>query len=206
MGNRSGLIALSDGVREYFGAQGITAVVTPVGWRYRTFQVNQGPGGGSRVCFIPGRIDPTMPGAPKVMPAGAIRQPSTSSPPGVPRAGSLLAGVRNPRPLRNWDKIVSVSIWAVDTSDVNNDELQLAATEDLLEATVQAMHFAIDPDTKIPVGMANVVIDEAVWVLPPVERAFGRELVLFLTQPGPLYAPAKDIATPQPAIVKGPIT
>lgn len=206
MGNRSGLIALADGVRAYFEAQEASAVVTPVGWRYRTFQLNQGPGGGSRVCFIPGRIDPAMPGAPKVMPAGAILQPSTSSPPGVPRVGGIQAGVRNPRPLRNWDKIVSVSIWGVDGTDVNNDELQLAATEDLLELTIRAMHFAIDPVTKIPVGMANVLPDEAVWVLPPGERSFGREIVLFMTQPGPLYAPAKDIATPKPAIDKGEIT
>jgi hypothetical protein len=206
MKTRDGLVALSDGVRAFFAANQIPADVTPVGWKYRTFQLNQGPGGGSRVCFIPGRIDPSMPGPPKVIDAGKLSQPSTAAPPGVARAGGLKDGVRNPRPLRSWHHIVSVSIWGVDPTDTSNDELQYAATVALFEQTIQAMHFSVDPVTEIPVGMANLEHEGASWVLPPVERAFGRELVLFFVQHGPLYAPAKDVTTPQPAIIKGPIT
>jgi hypothetical protein len=112
----------------------------------------------------------------------------------------------NPRPLRSWHKIVSVSIWGVDTTDTSNDELQFSATEQLLEWTVQAMQSAVDPVTGIAVGLADVEISDAVWTLPPVDRAFGRELVLYFVHHGPLFDAYVEHTTPQPAIIKGAIT
>ena len=189
MANRSGLVALSDGVRAFFAANGVAATVTPVGWRYRSFQVNQGPGGGSRVCFIPGKIDPTSPAAPKVVDAGTFEQPRLKT--------------ANPRPLAQWSKVVTLSVWGVDTSDLENDELQLAATENLLESTYQAMHAAVDPVTGVNVGLADVVLRDAVWTLPPVELGFGREFVAYFVHRGPLFDLPIATTTPQPLIVRG---
>lgn len=203
--NRSGLIALSDGVRAFFQANSVSASVPPVGWRYRSFQVNQGPGGGSRVCFIPGKIDPTAPGVPKVLDAGQITQPRQAGASG-PKVGGPGVYAGNPRPLRWWHKVVTVSIWGVDISDPSNDELQLAATEDLFEATIQAMHHAVDPVSGSAVGLADIEITDAQWVLPPVEMAFGRELVLFIVQNGPLFDLPVETTTPQPAIIRGAVT
>jgi hypothetical protein len=202
---RSGLIALSDGMRAYFQQWQVPAVITPVGWRYRTFQMNtQSPGGGSRVCLIPGKIDPSQPGVPKVLEAGTFTQPALSSP--GPRMGPATSNTNNPRPLAAFHKIVSLSIWAVDPSDTSNDELQLAALENLLDWTYQAMHNAVDPVTKTPVGLANLELQDAVWTLPPVDRAFGRELVAYFVAHGPIFDQAQAIITPQAAIERGEVT
>lgn len=184
---RSGLIALSDGVRAYFAANSVPAVVTPVGWRYRTFQINQGPGGGSRVCLIPGRIDPTAPAPPKVVDAGDFAGASMSANRSSPTG---------PRPLVTWRKVISLSVWGVDTSDTSNDELQLAATENLFEWAYRALHSAVDPVTGQSVGLQQLALQDAQWVLPPVERAFGRELVAWFVLSGPLYDVIPSIGYP----------
>lgn len=202
---RSGIIALSDGVRAFFAANAIPAVVTPVGWRYRGFQMNESaPGGGSRVCFIPGKIDPTAPASPKVLDAGIITQPTLTTP--GPRLGGVQSGVGNPRPLAAFHKILSISIWGVDTSDTSNDELQLAATEQLLDWTYAAMHNAVDPVTGKIVGMLDIELTDAQWVVPPVDRAFGRELVLFAIAHGPIFDLPIGYTTPQAAIERGAVT
>jgi len=196
---RSGLIALADGMRAYFEAQRIPAVVTPVGWKYRSFVINQGPGGGSRVCLIPGRIDPSSGTPPKVIEAGTFKQPMFGD------AGSN-GGYANPRRLIEWDRTVSLCVWGVDTTQLDNDEAQYAALEDLVEATYQALHNAVDPVTGINVGLADVVLQDAVFTLPPVELAFGRELVGYFQHKGPLFDVADRIVTPKGAIVRQPAT
>jgi hypothetical protein len=179
---RSGLIALSDGVRAQFDTLGVPAVVTPVGWKYRSFVVNQGPGGAARVSFMPGKIDPSSPAPPKVADAGTFEQPTFTSNGG--RFNGLNA---NPRRLIDWRRIVSLSVWAVDTTDTSNDELQFAALENLVEATYAAMHNAVDPVTGVNVGLADINITQAVYTRPPVEGAFGMELVAYFEHLGPLY-------------------
>lgn len=196
---RSGLIALADGMRAYFAQQKVPAVVTPVGWKYRSFVLNQGPGGGSRVCLIPGKIDPSAGTPPKVSEAGRFSQPHFGD------AGSG-GGYANPRRLANWERVVTLSVWAVDARDLRNDELQFAALEDLVEATYQAMHNAVDPVTGINVGLADVVLEDAVWVLPPAEIAFGRELVAYFRHFGPLFDAGDNVVTPKPAIARNPAT
>ena len=194
---RPGLIALSDGVRAYFADHEVPAVVTPVGWRYRTFQTNQGPGGGSRVCLIPGKIDPAG-GPPKPTDAGQFRGASQSA---------NRAGPSGPRPLVTWDRLVSLSVWAVDPSDPTADELQFAATENLLEWAVLALNAAVDPVTGQSVGLVSVALQDAQWVTPPVERGFGRELVAWFVHSGPLYDVIPVRRTPTAgALQKGPLT
>ena len=194
---RSGLVALSDGVRAFFADHQVPAIVTPVGWRYRTFQTNQGPGGGSRVCLIPGKIDPSSAGPPKVADAGSFVGASQSA---------NRAGNGGPRPLATWAKIVSLSVWAVDPSDPSDDQLQFEASENLLEWTYRALHAAVDPVTGRNAGLGGVQLQDAAWVLPPVERAFGRELVAWFVLSGPLYDLVPRIAFPTPGLTKGPLT
>lgn len=197
---RSGLVALAAGVRAFFEANGVPATVPPVGWKYRTFQVNQGPGGGSRVAFIPGRIDPTAPGVPKVLDAGTFSQPQLSTP--GPRLGGQTQNPGNPRPLASWHKLVSVSIWAVDPDGPQDDERQLSALENLVDWTYTAMHNAVDPVSGRNVGLADLELVDSVWTTPPVERAFGRELVLFFIQHAPVFDLFIQTTTPKPAIQK----
>lgn len=201
---RPALIALADGMRVYFQQNNVPAVVAPVGWRYRQFNINEGPGGGSRVCLIPGKIDPSSPGVPKVIEAGRFGDPQLQGP--GPRMGGPMSGAGNPRHLAAFYKIVSLSIWAVDTSDTSNDELQLAALENLLDWTYQAMHNAVDPVTGQAVGLADVELTDAVWTLPPVDRAFGRELVAYFELHTPIFDAPVGVTTAQPAIIRSPAT
>lgn len=194
---RSGLVALADGMRSYFEANEIPAVVMPVGWKYRAFLVGQGPGGGSRVCLIPGKLDPTAGTPPKVTEAGTFKQPAFAD------AGTG-GGNANPRRLIEWVRTVTLSVWGVDVEHLNDDEAQFHATENLLEWTYQAMHAAVDPVTGINVGLADVVLKDAVWVIPPVEQGFGRELVAYFEHHGPLFDLPDAIATPQPGIYRSP--
>lgn len=200
---RSGLIALSDGVRAYFAQNSVPALVTPVGWRYRSWNTG-GPGGGSRVCFVPGKLDPSALTPPKIMDAGRLTQPRKAAP--GPRMGGPMGGSGNPRPLRWWHRIVSVCVWGVDLTDTSNDELQLQATEDLVELTVQAMHNAIDPVDGVNVGLADIEWSECVWTVPPQDRGFGREWVGYFEHATPLFDATLDTTTPQPAIVRGTVT
>jgi hypothetical protein len=212
--NRSGLIALADGVREYFRANDVQAVVAPVGWKYRGWQITQAPGGGSRVCFIPGKIDPTAATPPKVLDAGTFEQPrfangggplpnaSANPPTGYGRGAS--GQLVRARRLLEWKKIVTLCVWAVDTTDLSSDEKQIAATENLLELTYQAIHNAIDPVTGGNVGLADVQLENAVWVVPPVEQAYGREIVAYFTHAGPLYDRQVAIATPTAVVQRNP--
>lgn len=196
--NRSGLIALSDAVRAYLPTIGVTTTVTPVGWRYRTFNVNQGPGGANRVSFIPGKIDPTSPAPPKVVDGGTFYQPKFGN------AGKPLGANANPRRLLSWERIVSLSVWAVDTTDTSNDELQLAALENLVEATFQAMHNGIDPVSGLNVGLADIEMQDSLIVAPPVEQSFGREFILYFLHKGPMYDAPIPTVVVTPTIERNP--
>lgn len=201
---RSGLVALADGMRAYFEAHQVAATIPPVGWRYRTWQINQGPGGGSRVCLIPGKIDPTAPGPPKVLDAGQITQPWLSTP--GPRLGGPSTGAGNPRPLRSWHKIVSLCVWGVDTTALDEDEKQLIAVENLFEWAIRAMHNAVDPVSGLNVGLADVELTETIWTKPPVDQAFGQEIVAYFIHHEPVFDVPIDVTTPKPGIERGPVT
>jgi hypothetical protein len=197
MATIDGLAALVSGLGDYFVSIGVTAKVG-FGLKARASQLNQGPGGANRVILIPGKIDPSA-GPPKVVDAGTFSQPRQTS--------------QNPRPLAWWHKVVTCSIWAVDASTpaVLQDELaQYVAAVNLLEATYQGLHNAIytDPSdrSKFNVGLADLQLDASLWVSPPSEQAFGRELVVYFTHNGPIFDRAIDITTPKPAISRDPAT
>jgi hypothetical protein len=192
--NRSGLLALKRGVAEYFEAQSVSASVR-VGWTARNRQDNAGPGGANRVVFIPGEFDPTS-GAPKVLRAGKID-----------RDGEQNFVDLDPRlrVLAWWHEAVTCSVWAVDSDHPQDEELQIEATETLLEQTIQGIHNAVDPDTGTNVGFANIEdFGEPFWVLPPGEMAFGRELVFGFVLYVPLFDAPTGIAYPSPAVGRDP--
>lgn len=191
MGNRSGLIALADGARAYFEANGVAAVIPPVGLKYRTFQINQGPGGGSRVVFIPGEYDGQL--EPKAMRAGELRKPRHNATDDI-----------NPRELVWWRKSVTLSIWAVDTTNLASEQAQWAALEDLFESTVQAVHNARDPVSGLPVGLADVVWVNTTLNRTVIENSFGFELLVTLTHSGPLFDLPIEQAFPQPSVARVP--
>lgn len=189
--HRSGLIALSDGVRAYFAQNEVPAEVTKVGLKYRTFRVNQGPGGGSRVCIIPGEFDGDL--APKPARFGKLKKP---------RHNATEDG--NPRALAWWEKPFTVSIWGVDLTDLGDEEKQLQATEDLFELTVRALRAAFDPVTQQPVGLADIVEGPVVLNRKEVERNFGFELLAQFTHNGPLFDSEVEIGFPDGAIARDP--
>lgn len=195
MSTISGLVALAKGVQGVFDAQGIDAVVA-TGVKQRTFQINQGPGGANRVVFIPGVLDPSQQ-APKVRDAGVFSKPRHNHAP------------PKPREIAWWHKTISVSIWAVDTSNKDDEFTQMAAVENLLEVTVAAIHRAVYSDSSgvlMAVGLADLILERADWVAPPVEMGFGQEVIAYYTHGGPLFDFPVGYATPQPVIARNPAT
>lgn len=196
MSNRSGLLGLVRGVRAYFVAQSVDVVVA-VGWNKRNRQDNQGPGGASRVVFIPGEFDPTS-GAPKVLKGGTMDRDGVQNHVGL-----------NPRmrALAYWHEPITVCVWAVDVRQPKDEEAQIGATEALREMTVRAIHLAVDPETGAAAGFANIEEwGDTFWTLPPGEAAFGREITFGFTLLVPIFDQAIDTATPAPALTRGPVT
>lgn len=181
--NRDGLIALSDGVRAYFEANGISAQVGKVGRRERAMQINQGPGGANRVLFFP---------QPKGA-RGAVRRGNQTS--------------TNPPVLLELDHVVIVSVWAADVSDLNDEEKQRSAAFDLLELTLQAIRRAVDPITGTAIGFASLATPmDLTEVDDQPESYFGCELQLRFALKMPFYDVPQDTTTPQFAVNRDPAT
>lgn len=186
MMHQSGLVVLADAVRVYFDANGVRATVAPVGLRYRSFSMNQGPGGGSRIVFIPG--DFSGDAALKPIDEGELGDP-------LKRLGD------NPRELVEWNRTVTISIWGVDASDVSDEQRQIEATENLLELVVRAVHNAVSPNTGYAIGADRDENGSSTWgkvsrTYPPVENGFGCELLVRLRIKGPLFDAPAQIVTP----------
>jgi hypothetical protein len=182
MANLDALPLLFDSVAAYFAALG-TGTAVDFGWHARAKILNQGVGGANRVVIVPGD--------PKTGAAGKFsrgRQAET-----------------NPRVLLQFDEQAVVCLWGVDTSDIRSERLQYAATKQLLELTVQALHRAIDPSSGRAVGFANISIASPTWSVENTELYFGREMQLQLTQRGPLFDTTFDTATPDAAVTRHPI-
>lgn len=156
MANTSSLLALANGVRAFFAVVNPAVVVTMTGWKQRFQQLNQGKPGANRVAFIPGE--------PNGADGEIVRGRQTSS---------------NPRTLFDQERIVYVSVWAVDTTDTANDELQIAAVDNLLEQTLQGLQRAVDPATKTLVGQANLRPPfQMRWTVDNQDMTFGREVLI----------------------------
>ena len=175
-----GLTGLANGVRAYLASVGITASVTPVGWRQRDIHINQGPGGANRILFYPGK-EPTSGSGD----AGEFTRDSPT------RDGA--------RPLAAWKKLITMSVWGVDVANGNVEDAQLAATETLLERAIEAITYAIDPATGTPVGGANILWGAGRWSKPNTNAAFGQEILVEFYQLVVMRAQEPALSFPQPA-------
>ena len=188
--NRGGLVALADATRAFLRVAAPGVVVPPIGWKERTKHINQGQGGGSRVCFVPGEFDGST--TPRSLKAGALGR--------VQRKTTL-----NPRELLSWQAVSTVCVWGVDTARLDDEEAQIAATLNLAEAVLQGMHNGVDPVTGESVGAAAIEWGETTWVKPPVERGFGLELLITFTHRSVFFdAPESQILAAVGAVTRNP--
>ena len=177
-GPRSGVRLLRDRVEDYFKANSVPAVVAPVGFKYRTFNLNQAPGGANRVVFIPGEFDGD---STKLKPRkyGTLNRMGRN----VGAGGGF-----HPRELFSWDRPITVSVWSAPAPGQNHDEgLNLEHAEDLLEQVARAC----------AVFGGLLRFGEVTVNSPPQENAFGAELLVRLTQVGPLYDVSYDVVQPK---------
>jgi hypothetical protein len=182
MANTVGLIALANGMRKYFETYGISANIATCGWNQRPQILNQGAGQANRVLLIPGK------------------QPSGSAGAGGTLTRDSRPSTTNPRALLTWRKDVTMSVWAVDTTDTHNEELQIAAAEQLLEYAIQAAHSAVDPDTNVNVGLAAIEWGSVRYTIPPGEMRFGNEILVEFVHKCPIFDQTLSLAYPQLAI------
>lgn len=177
---RSGLLQLRNAVAIYFEEYSIPATVAPVGLKYRSFALNQSaPGNANRVCFIPG----VFTGGEKPAP----RDYGTLS-----RTGRNHASVVNPRELLSWDRPITLSCWSAPEAGNSRDEgTTIGLAEDLLEQVVRAVHTA---------GLADITWGGVTINMPTTENSFGVELLVAISQRGPLYGVTLDYAQPTAAL------
>lgn len=171
----SGLLTLVDGVQAYFDAAGLGTKVLATFNRERFRQRNQGDGTANRVVFLFGGEDDDETLGELV---GARHNSGTS---------------RNPRELFTWKKRGVCSIWAVDTSALEDERAQIAAIENLLEQTVRAVQ--------------NVARNDVEWGRMrvgkgPKENRYGTEILLEFEHKGPLYDVTYDVVTPGGTITR----
>lgn len=182
---RSGLIDLAQRVKTYLTAHGVDAEVH-VGWKARERILTQGPGGANRIVFVPGddsgaggRIVPTQqPGARSI--GGTNQYDATAT----------------VRALRDWQRIVVVSVWGRDPLATGDEEerdiAHLETTETLIEWMLRAVHAC---------GLANLETGDVRWTIPG-ERAYGIEARVGLTFRHPLFDVPQDVVRPMKAIAK----
>lgn len=166
-------------VRAFFVEHDVTAVVT-AGFRERHKQLTQGPGRANRVVFIPG--DPTSGRAGRI---GPVRNPG---PRDVFSATDPTKRVGTVRSISDWDRLITLSVWAHD-GDAPTDELaQIDAVTRLLEWTKRAVDNA---------RQADLVWGEATFTPPGVRApAFGQEVLVTLTLQHPIFDIPRDVVVP----------
>ncbi len=173
MANRSGLLELVRNVRAFLADRGIDAEVR-VGWLERGRVDNQGVGRANRVVFTPSDDG---------------------------GGGGRIVGIRGPgarydvegssrRGLYNWERTVSVSVWAGDGTGREDEERQVEATEELFERVMQAVGVS---------AAASVEWGAVTWTVPNA-RPFGRELRAALTFKHPMFGEEYAVVNPSPAV------
>ncbi len=172
---KSGILRLRDDIAKYFALYNVPATVPPVGLKYRSFALNQSaPGNANRVCIIPGEFDGSA--VPKPRRYGTLS-----------RSNRNHASVNNPRELASWDRPITISCWSAPPPGQAKDEgAIIALAEDLLQEVVRAVHAS---------GCSDITWG-AVTINAPVENPFGVELLVSITQRGPLYDTTLDYAQP----------
>lgn len=192
MANTSSIIALADGVRARFKGINPNVVVAVTGWRARFQHLNQGSPIANRVCFIPGRANGTD---------APLQRPRTTS--------------TNPRDLARWDRIITVSVWACDTTKLADDQAQIGAVENLLEQTIQAIHKAVYVDSNgepvlvdgkyVPLGLGNLGWEGSLsWTVDNKEMGAGKEVLFELTQQATFFDVLLTTVFPTGTLTKDP--
>lgn len=183
----SSLVALHQAMQAYFDVLGVDVKVY-LGLKHRDRWDT------SRVVIIDGEFDGSL--EPKPRSAGRFRAPWQKQ--------SV-----NPRELVGWERPVTLSIRAVDPSAIDSEDAQIAATEALIETTVQAVHNAIATDVDgnaVAIGQANLVWDDgkAIWVDPgtATQQTWGKEFLVGFTYKCVFYDRALQVVTPTPALTK----
>lgn len=167
----SGLVKLVKDVRSYFESYELTSEVR-LGWRQRPQQVNQGQGQANRVIFIPSELNG--------------------------RGGEMTAARHinyNPRAIFDWNRHFTISVWAVDSSDLQNEEKQIEAAETLVEWTMRAVQRS---------QAANIEWGETQWTINPVELKFGVEVLLSAVMRHPIFDVDSDVGTPNGRVKRDP--
>lgn len=191
-----GLIALASAVRADFALRAVTmngvlVAVPPVGLKSRSLWTFP------RVVFIPGKFDGVLP--PKPLEEGRLVPPEHTK-------------ADNPRELVTWERISTISVYASDKTDVQNEELQISACTWLLEQALQSMVNAYTPNLKVPegdnrefgfTGQGSLAFDSSpvTRVYPPVEFPHGAELLVSFTQRGPLFDVLLNVVTPTVQVI-----
>lgn len=159
--NQSAVVQLFQDVRDYFAklpagnpAQGASVVF---GMRERWKQINEGSNGANRVVFVPGSVPDGKDG------------PLT----GTTGPGETIGtdGTVKPRSLFDQKKIVTICIWAADTTDPTaiDETLQQQAIEQLFEYVLQGIK-------RSAAGAGNAIVAGAPqYNAIPNERRFGIE-------------------------------
>ncbi len=173
---------LVDGVTRFLAEKGVSAIVERgLGLAH----VKPIPGRGNRVVFYGSRLDGS---------AGAIVNPRQ------PGATELGADPNTPeysvRPLSDWARMITVSIWAYDIDRQNDEGAQDDAVWSLF--------------TWVQRAVQSVAFGNAVWggtkFVVPTERAFGLELLADLTFQSMIPDTPIEITRPSPLVTKGPLT
>lgn len=135
---KSGLLGLADNFRTFLAIQGIAdkwtsegvsiPTVGTTGWKQREQNLNVGAAGANRIVFLPGNQAGDM---------GSCRQPRRNGP-------------DYPRVLDTWDRIVTASLWSVDNDDKRDEELQLSASDKMLELFRQVINACATGSAKPP--------------------------------------------------------
>jgi hypothetical protein len=165
-------------IASILSAAGITPpVVGTSGWKQREQQLNQSKGPGNRANRIL-----LIPGNERGEEGDFVQAKHRTS---------------NPRRLWTWERIVTASIWQVDSSDRANEELQLNASFLLLVLFTQGMQFLRSADYvyrsahRDPVMSANV--------------QFGRELLVEFIHRQPLNdMPQTVVEGGLPTVLRNP--
>lgn len=180
---RSGIVYLRNSVADYFTANAVPAVVTPVGLKYRDFKLNQSfPSNANRVVFIPGEFDGTSP--PKARRGGSLSRNNFN-------AGSVI----NPRELLSWERAITISIWSAPANGKFEDEQEAVATcDDLLAWVVRGVQSA---------GTATILWGDVTIQSQNKESVFGVELLVSAVQITPIFDKTLEIKFAVPSVSRG---
>jgi hypothetical protein len=173
-GNGAGPVPIPD-IVALLASYGMPApLVGTTGWKQRQRILNQGVGQANRVLFMPGDDK----GA-----EGDLVQPRRTN--------------GNPRALWKWERIVTASIWAVDSTDTANEELQIQASSNLFQLTTQAIQWFASADYVMRRVRRDPLVSEN---LP-----FGREILVELIHREPLFdIPQKVVTGFSPNVQRNP--